>query len=438
MGHLHHVKEEYLALRRHMDRSVCGLPEAPGVYEVLKLLFTEEEARLAVRLPMVPVKLKAIAKGLGEDPDALKPKLDAMADKGLVFDYVRPDTGAVYYFLAPPVVGFFEMSMMSMRADIDQKKVARALHTYMYENGEFSASLFGGNTNVGRTLVHETALPDGASTDILDYERATAIIRKAKRGAVALCYCRHKAEHLGHACAHPKTNCISINAGAEFNVRHGHGREADTAELLDVLAEARERGLVQIADNVKRQVTYVCNCCGCCCGQLHAINRFGLTHAVSTSNHIAAIDPALCSGCGRCARRCPVQAITVKPLRHDPGHPHALAAKVDESICLGCGVCHAACKKQALRMDRRPVRVLTPESTVERTLRGALERGKLSAVLFEDPSQMTARQLGRLVDAFTRLGPVHRAMLTEQVQSRFVPFLLGVAVKRKGKWVKNA
>ena len=105
MGHLHDVKHEYLALRRHIDRSVCGLPEAPGVYEVLKLLYTEDEARLAIRLPLVPMKLGKLARMLGEDADALKPRLDAMADKGLVFDYVRPDNGAVYYFLAPPVVG---------------------------------------------------------------------------------------------------------------------------------------------------------------------------------------------------------------------------------------------------------------------------------------------------------------------------------------------
>jgi Pyruvate/2-oxoacid:ferredoxin oxidoreductase delta subunit len=437
MGHFHNTKAEYLALRRHVDQCVVGLPEAPGVYEVLKILFTEEEARLAVRLPLVPVKLERLAERLGEGAETLRPKLDRMADKGLVFDFIRPDNGDAYYFLAPPVVGFFEMALMKVRTDINQKAAARALHRYMYDQDDFTKSVFGGNTVIGRALVHETSLPPGDSTDVLDYEKAAAIIMDAKGGSLSLCYCRHKAEHMGEPCAHPRGNCTGLGLGADFNVRHGHGRKAEKTELLEVLSDARSRGLVQIADNIKNRPTFICHCCGCCCGQLHAINRAGLSHAVSTSNYIATVDAALCAGCGRCARRCPIQAITVKPVTHAAGKPHALSAKVDESICLGCGVCHAACKKAALTMRRRPARVLTPENTMERVLRMALERGKLASVLLENPDNETAGRLGRLVDAVFRLGPVHKAMLKEQVQSRFVGFLLDAAVRRNGKWLKS-
>jgi len=118
--------------------------------------------------------------------------------------------------------------------------------------------------------------PTNPVPDVLDWERATAIVHDARACAVATCYCRHKAEHLGKACDAPQDICLQFNSGAEFSVRHKYGRSIDRSEALDLLALAREQGLVQIADNVVNEPTYICNCCGCCCVQLQAINEFDL------------------------------------------------------------------------------------------------------------------------------------------------------------------
>ena len=47
------------------------------------------------------------------------------------------------------------------------------------------------------------------------------------------------------------------------------------------------------------------------------------------------IDPAKCKGCGACARKCPVKAIS-----GEPRSPYA----IDSAKCIGCGSCEGACK----------------------------------------------------------------------------------------------
>ena len=128
MGHLHEVKKVYRDLRKQIDTTPAGLPEGPAVYDILKTLFSEEDAALAARLPIVPTGIDTLARRFKENKDTLKLKLDRMADKGLVFDTENPRTGEAFYMLPPPVAGFFEFAMMRVRKDVSQKDLARHFH----------------------------------------------------------------------------------------------------------------------------------------------------------------------------------------------------------------------------------------------------------------------------------------------------------------------
>ena len=431
MGHLGHLKDEYRAFVRRLEATQMALPEPHdphawnGWKEILEILYTPEEADLASRMPVAPTGLDGIAHRLNLAPEALKPRLDALCDRGLVLDLVHPKTGDTKYVLAPPVVGFFEFSMMRAKDSIPKKRMAEALDAYVHGDETFVREVFGEETVIGRALVHESALADDVP-EVLDYERATAIVGDAKSHSVSLCYCRHKASHLDKACDAPQEICMSLNAGADFVIRRNFGRAIERSEALGLLAVGRERGLVHIADNVLQQPTYICICCACCCTQLQSINRYDL-HGVNPSGFKPYSDPDKCAGCSRCARACPVGAITMRPERSEARRTDELHPLVDEDRCIGCGLCADACRKHAMRMRRDGKPPYIPRDTLERTLRMVIERGRLAQLLFDEGAGRGARFLNAALRTILAMPPAQRMLAREQVRSRFIRAAIGRA-----------
>jgi ferredoxin len=322
------------------------------------------------------------------------------------------------------MAGFFEFSMMRVRNDLDQKLLAELFYQYLNVEEDFIRALFtDGETQLGRTFVAEPALPADGALEVLDFERASWVIDSATWIGVGLCYCRHKMAHLGRACDAPMAICMTFNNAASALTRHGAARRVDAAECHDLLAEARDRGLVQFGENVQQRVNFICNCCGCCCEAMIAARRFGHLQPVHTTNYLPFNDPELCTGCGKCVTACPVEAMALVSA-NDPNKPNRKRAQLDEDLCLGCGVCVAACPEHGISLRPRDQRVITPVDSVRRTVSMAVERGTLQHLIFDNHALASHRAMAAVLGAILRLPPVKRSMAVGQLGSRYLDKLI--------------
>jgi Na+-translocating ferredoxin:NAD+ oxidoreductase RNF subunit RnfB len=232
--------------------------------------------------------------------------------------------------------------------------------------------------------------------------------------------------------------CISFGRDVDYAVRRNLARPVSKSELHELLSQAKEMRLVLNADNVRQDVQFLCLCCKCCCTVLNGIRKFGYPNILVTSRFIAACHEALCTGCGKCAASCPIDAIQMHEERNArrsapegaPGRAgrnrteHRARGvgnpRVDSTFCIGCGVCGLACAKHAMRLIPREQRVLLPENTVERVVLQALERGTLQNFLFNNPNLASHRFLRAVVGVFLALPPVKRMIMGNAFRSKFL------------------
>jgi ferredoxin len=416
------TRSGYRELVERLNRFPQGAPPSELLYRILEMLFSEREAELVAELPIKPFNAEQAARVWKMPVESARAVLDELAQRAVLLD-IEEEEG-ITYVLPPPMAGFFEFSMMRLRPDLDQRVLADLFYEYLNVEEDFVKDLFTeGETQLGRVFVSEPSLPADNSLEVLDYERATYVAESASHIGVGMCYCRHKMWHEDRACDAPMDICMTFNTAAAALTRHGHARTVDTTECLDLLQEARDRGLVQFGENVQQGVNFICNCCGCCCEAMIAARRFGHLHPVHTTNYLPDIDAASCTGCGKCVTACPVEAMSLVSA-NDPTKPKRKRAQLDADLCLGCGVCVPACPDSNLTLMPRGKRVITPVDSVRRTVTMAIERGKLQHLIFDNRALASHRAMAAILGVILNLPPIKKAMARRQLGSRYLDALI--------------
>ncbi len=350
----------YERLAKFLDDLPAGFPPSPSGVELrlLRLLFTPQEASLAVHLALIAEEPRVIARRAGLPRSETERLLGEMERKRIV--YAFHETGQPTRYMAEQfVIGFWEGQVDRLTPEL----------VALFE--EYLPTLArSGNWEKGPQL---RTIPVGKSIAvknvILSYEDIDEILAGHRTFAVANCICRQEMRLAGHACGKPLETCLAFDGAADFFVRESRGRSITRDEALAIVRQAEAAGLVLQPGN-ERTANAMCMCCGCCCGVLRSLKMNPSPARIAASPFYATVDREACGGCGACLGRCQMEAIAL---------PEGVA-EIDRERCIGCGLCVTTCPNEALSLVRKPEdqQPPVPRNAVERTIRLAQARGKLN------------------------------------------------------------
>ena len=352
----------YEKLREILDAHPATAPKAETIDQILRILFTPEEAGIAIHMSYKPKKAAAITKLVGLDEDMVKNNLESMANKGIIFS--RRKDGDVSYGLVPLIPGIFEFPFMKGGGTPMHDRLGKLWEDYHHES--LGASFAGNPTPLMRVVaVEKSVTPEDR---IHPYEEVKHLIENSNYVALAKCACRVSVAK----CDKPKEVCLIFDGTGEFLVERGFARQISKEEGINVLDQSEAAGLVHTSNNSADKVSVICNCCPCCCTILRGRTQLNHPHAFEPSRFGALVKSDECVACGLCAEeRCPMRAI-------DVGED---AAFVLEEKCIGCGLCVSTCPTGAMSLIERKQIPPVPATTQDLGVKVLQEKGRLEAFM---------------------------------------------------------
>jgi Pyruvate/2-oxoacid:ferredoxin oxidoreductase delta subunit len=340
--------------RAHLDAAkklssplLMGPPLCDELIAFVQHLYTEEEASVARHLSLLKAKSAAdVAKAERRPVEQIEPILHRLAFELHSIACRGPDDGQKYS-LIPILGGIFEMVLISHSPEslTDWHRRFIELFEALYETGytiDYAHALppMVRYLPLGRAIEgHPMALP----TDKLEI-----VLDQFDTFGVGNCQCRMAMKVLGKGCDKPLGNCTVMGQWAEMGIEKGQLKAVSKKEALDIKREAESHGLVNWMMNVassKGQCS--CSCCGCCCHALRGVKEFNAPGLIAPPHFLPQFDLGTCTYCGKCAKICPMGAITVNVSAKSNAH------RVER--CIGCGLCALECdSRRAVAMQPVP------------------------------------------------------------------------------------
>jgi Na+-translocating ferredoxin:NAD+ oxidoreductase subunit B len=176
------------------------------------------------------------------------------------------------------------------------------------------------------------------------FDDASTILRNQNLIVLTPCACRMQRGRFGKDCGKPLEVCFMFGPMGEYYLENGLGRQVGIDEAIRILSEAQEAGLITQSATAENPFT-MCNCCGDCCGFLHALQKHPKPAEMVFSNYQLNLDQDQCSGCGRCLDRCEMKAVAIS---------EAGVSETEPDRCIGCGLCVLTCPEKARTLVPKP------------------------------------------------------------------------------------
>lgn len=350
------MTQVYKQLASHLDQLPGGFPATKTGVEIkiLKRLFSQQEAQIAISLTLRLEAVDEISSRLGMDTNDLAPILDSMSKKGLIFRHRKKDKPP-RYMAAQFVIGIWEYHVNDLdRALIEDFNAYAPAFTDQWKHQR---------TQQLRVIPISKSVNE--PMEIMAYEAADTIIQKQSKIVVAPCICRKEHRMMGKGCDNPLEVCLVFGTGATYYEENGLGRVITKDEALDILQKGVDAGLVLQPGNAQNAVN-ICMCCGCCCQVLKQVKALPEPARTLNYSYYATVAESACIGCGICEARCHMEAIAIDD-----------TASIDLDRCIGCGACVPTCDAEAITLRAKPEkeRWVPPKSAFETYINIAKERG---------------------------------------------------------------
>jgi len=357
---------------------VLPTPVNKTLIEILKLLLTEDELDFINAFKRKTSQTMEQLKKNSKMPETqILSFVKGLAKKGFIFNQPSSKGVMVYRLLPLLMVGAFEyLYMKKIEHNEMEEKLAKMFLDYFEETRDFiqnnydqilpvfekmlpidrtmpilAKSIQGDEINL--SINEELEVPE---EHLLPTQKVEELIEKFDDISVGHCFCRHHRDILGKPCTHTdlRENCFTFGKSARYIAEQGFGRLISKDEALDIMKKSEDDGLVHKAfhphSNISKAETSICNCCKDCCGTLEWW-RMGMFALINSTNFLSQVDPDLCSGCGTCVEKCPVDAIELND---------SDIAEVNAEYCLGCGVCAHFCPENAITLLEGMRKVYVP------------------------------------------------------------------------------
>jgi Na+-translocating ferredoxin:NAD+ oxidoreductase subunit B len=343
----------YRLLQRHLDTQAVGFPaDASGAdVRLLRMLFTPDEARVALRLSYRPAPHhRVVADAAGDfTADRTAALLESAFQKGAIGWKLKDNVP--HWYVVPMVIGMYEAQDGN-----PTNEFLAAAGSYM-QTMQYGKAFVSVKPSQMRTIPIRKSIT--VEHHIATYDEVRSLVKTSKGPfGIIKCICREAQRARGKPCTQTSRleTCLGMGDAASMVLRRNHGREISADEALAILKQNESDGLVLQPAN-EQKPEFVCSCCGCCCGMLRFQKALPNPVDFWTSNFYAKVTTDSCARCGACVKRCQVNAIA---LSGSSGTAAVIPGK-----CIGCGLCVTTCPKKAILLLRKTPQTVPPKDEEE-------------------------------------------------------------------------